>query len=117
MSQQQDNKFFYMNLKKKVSKNGKVFYTNNKFAYAIELICFEKKDGSGDLTCWLQPVDMDKMKQNQQGRQETPRPQQSRPPSPNPYANEAPGAQIKTPPKNPQEPPAWDDQDPGYPEF
>ena len=105
MSQQQDNKFFYMNLKKKVSKNGKVFYTNNKFAYAIELICFEKKDGSGDLTCWLQPVDMDKMKQNQQGRQEAPRPQQSRPPQPS------------TSPKNQQEPPAWDDQDPGYPEF
>ncbi len=59
-----DNKFFFLNLKKQISKNGKVYYTG-KFAYAIDLVAFEKKDGSGDLTVWMKPKDMDQMRQNQ----------------------------------------------------
>ena len=64
MSGQQDQKFFYMNLKKQVSKNGKTFY-KGKYAFAIDIIGFEKKDGSGDITLWLSPQDMDRMKQQQ----------------------------------------------------
>ena len=54
-------KAFFLNLKKRISQKGAVFYTG-KFAYAIDIIAFEKKDGSGDLTCWLQPKDMDQIK-------------------------------------------------------
>lgn len=68
MSQQENNKFFYLTLKKKTGKSGGAFYTA-KFAYAVEIIAFEKKDGSGDITLWLQPKDMDQMKQVSQARQ------------------------------------------------
>lgn len=89
-------KAFFLNLKKRVSQNGKSYYTG-KFAYAIDIIAFEKKDNSGDLTVWLQPKDMDQMKQNQDGKgnyqqQQKPIPQ-GRPyvaPSQAPQQNEAP---------------------------
>lgn len=69
-------KFFFLNLKKNVSKHGVPFYTG-KLAYAMDLIAFEKKDGSGDLTVWMQPKDMDQMNQRKQAP-----PQQQRPPPP-----------------------------------
>lgn len=82
--------FYFMKLKKNISKAGKAYYTG-KFAYAIELLGFEKEDGS--ITLWMAPQDMDKMKQNQ-GQQQAPKQfqgynkiqvqQQQRPPSPPP---------------------------------
>ena len=69
------SKFFYMNLKKNVSQGGVIYYTG-KYTYAIEIVGFEKKDGSGDLTLWLQPKDMDQIKNA--------RPQQTQRPSPQP---------------------------------
>lgn len=64
---QPDTKFFYMTLKKNVSKGGRVYYTG-KYAYAIEILGFEKADGSGDITLHLKPKDMDLMKQESQAQ-------------------------------------------------
>lgn len=99
-NQNNKEKAFFLNLKKRASKSGSSYYTG-KFAYAIDIIAFEKKDGSGDLTVWLQPKDMDQMKQNQQGQQQSGYQQQPKPvPQARPYptqqstqqapANEAP---------------------------
>lgn len=81
-------KAFFLNLKKRIAKNGSTYYTG-KFAYAIDIIAIEKKDGSGDLTCWLQPKDMDQMKAltQQQGAQGTTGP--SRPYAPAPQSQAA----------------------------
>jgi hypothetical protein len=74
MSQQNVKKdnFYFMKLKKNISKAGKAYY-KGQFAYAIDLLGFEKEDGS--ITLWLAPQDMDKMKQ--QGQQQYQKPQQT----------------------------------------
>lgn len=64
---QPDQKFFYMNLKRKTSAKGTNFYTG-KYAYAIDIVGFEKKDGSGDITLWLSPKDMDQVAKQTENR-------------------------------------------------
>lgn len=118
--EKKDEKFFYMNLKKRVSKNGKTFYTG-KYSYAIDIIAFEKKDGSGDLTCWLQPKDMDELKNKgygaqpqHQGQYAQPSAQQQYQPAPlaQPYP---PRQQAPSPPPAPHQDQApWPDDDLGF---
>lgn len=98
-NQQHPEKFFYMNLKKKVSQKGTVFYTG-KFAYAVEVIGFEKKDGSGDLTLWLQPKNMDELKASNRGY--APQPAQQKPvPQARPYPTQQQSEQKAYPPAHP----------------
>lgn len=71
--QRPDNKFYWMKLKKQLSKAGKTFYTG-KFAYAVDVVGFEKEDGT--ITLFLAPQDMDKMKEQGFSQQQTPKQQQ-----------------------------------------
>lgn len=70
--------FYFMKLKKNISKAGKPYYTG-KFAYAIDLVGFEKEDGS--ITLWMAPQDMDKLaQQNKQPPRQAAPPQRPPPP-------------------------------------
>lgn len=93
------NNFYWMKLKKQISKAGKVYYTGN-FAYAVDVVGFEKDDGT--ITLWLAPKDMDKMKQ-EQGRKQYQQPQAPRPPP----------VQQQRPPQPQALPPPYEDGDPG----
>lgn len=66
-NQKKGNKFFLWTLKKTVSAKGTTFW-RGKMAYAVEFIAFEKKDGSGDITIWGVPKDMDEIAQRRQGQ-------------------------------------------------
>lgn len=79
MEQKQDNKYYWMKLKKQLSKSGKTYYTG-KFAYALDVIGFEKDDGT--VTLWLKPQDMDKMRQEGFPNQFANKPQQQIQPRP-----------------------------------
>lgn len=65
MNNQEDKKFYYMKTQRKVSKNGKPYHTG-KFSYAVDLVGFEKEDGT--ITWWLSPKDMDEMKKQSDAR-------------------------------------------------
>lgn len=97
--QRKDNKFFLWTLKKKVSNKGTPFWTG-KMAYAVEFIAFEKKDGSGDITIWGVPKDMDEIAQRGQGQ-----PKNFAPRSNHPYAPK----QAPAPPM-----PSGDDEEFGF---
>lgn len=65
MNQREDKKFYYMKTQRRIGKSGKAYHTG-KFAYAVDLIGFEKEDGT--ITWWLSPKNMDEMKQQQDAR-------------------------------------------------
>lgn len=101
MSQQQpDNKFYFMKTTRRVSKAGKAYHTG-KYAYAIDLVGFEKEDGT--ISWWLSPKDMDQIKQQQETRQGGYQPR----PQPQPQQQAKP--QVKNYAPKQQE---WDDGSP-----
>lgn len=69
--QNRPEKFYWMKLKKNVAKSGKNYWTGN-LAYAIDVVGFEKDDGT--MTVWMVPKDMGQMKQAQQQRASAPAP-------------------------------------------
>lgn len=92
-------KFFYMTLKKRTGRGGAIFYSA-KYAYAIDVVGFEKKDGSGDITLWLSPRDMDEMKNKGFGQQ-----QQQKPQAPPPQQRQA-----YAPPQRDEDMPPFDEE-------
>lgn len=97
MSEQRNEKFYWLKLKKNIAKSGKVYWTGN-FSYAIDLIGFEKDDGT--MTVWFSPKDMDQMKQaGKPPHQQQNALPKARPPAPQPrYAPEAPPPYAEAPP-------------------
>lgn len=90
--------FYWMKLKKQISKAGKAYYTGN-FAYAVDVVGFEKEDGS--ITLWLAPKDMDEMKKKSQQRQ----PQQQNYQTPSaPMLPQPQPPRVYTPRPPPQQP-------------
>lgn len=107
-----DDKFYFMKLKKNISKGGKVYYTG-KYAYAIDILGFEKEDGT--ISLWLKPQPMDQAKQafdnNRQGSG------QNYSPKTQAAVNKSQQIIRQSPPRQNQyqaeEPPAWDEPMPG----
>lgn len=85
--QKRSEMFYYLTLKKNVSKKtGKPFWSA-KYQYALDIMGFEKKDNSGDIVIMLSPKDMDELaKQREQPKNFAPRgnhpyaPKQTSPP-------------------------------------
>lgn len=117
-SVQPDTSFFFLTLKKNVSKGGKTYYTA-KYAYAVELLGFEKADGSGDITLRLKPKDMDLMKQQTQAQRGNhpyaPQQNQTQPVPKKPYSEwKEKQAQHQQRPPAPQPKPNYKDWTQGH---
>lgn len=104
---EQDQKFYWLKLKKNKAKSGKTYWTGN-FSYAIDIIGFEKDDGT--MTVWFSPKDMDKVKQAGQERQQSvPPPQRPPPPPKQQYVDHT---RALPPPQEDQAP--WPEDEPPF---
>lgn len=97
---QKSQNFYWLKLKKNKAKSGKTYWTGN-FSYAIDIVGFEKDDGT--MTVWFSPKDMEKLKQAGQQRQ-----QSSPPPKPQ-YVDHT---RALPPPQEDQAP--WPDDEPPF---
>lgn len=85
-SNERSEKFYWLKLRKNIAKTGKVYWTGN-FSYAIDIVGFEKDDGT--MTMWFNPKDMDQMKQRPQQQVREAPPKQA-PPTQKQYAPSSP---------------------------